>query len=350
MTPRNSSASLPKLSVRTIGDLLSAVPYLLGFHPTESIVVVGFDGKRLTFAVRVDLPGADTDPPDRDALAAHIASVLSRQDIDAVTVIGYGPDRSVAPAVASVSAALDRSGLKVLDLLRVADGRYWSYVCDDPGCCSPDGNPYDPTSSEIAAAATYAGQVALPDRAALVRRVAPVEGASRASMRTAADRADRRLAALVGSTPHGDRRRVLREAGETAVRESLARYRVGGRLTDDEVAWLSLLLVHVPVRDYAWERIGIEDWQIELWSDVVRRASPDLVAAPASLLAFAAWRTGQGALASVALERARAAVPDYSMALLLEEVLRNGIPPAWFDDWPSPAVGPGLDAEPDAKP
>jgi hypothetical protein len=52
------------------------------------------------------------------------------------------------------------------------------------------------------------------------------------------------------------------------------------------------------------------------------------VAAPASLLAFVAWQAGDGALANVALDRALADNPRYSMALLLREALDAGAPPA----------------------
>jgi hypothetical protein len=61
------------------------------------------------------------------------------------------------------------------------------------------------------------------------------------------------------------------------------------------------------------------------------------VPAPACLLAFAAWRSGHGALASVAVDRALARDPAYSMAVLLEDVLRYGLPPAALDGWPAPA-------------
>lgn len=56
---------------------------------------------------------------------------------------------------------------------------------------------------------------------------------------------------------------------------------------------------------------------------------------------FAAWRAGYGALAAVALERVLAARPDYSLALLLDDLLRRGVPPSELDGWP--AVGfPGV--------
>jgi Domain of unknown function (DUF4192) len=127
---------------------------------------------------------------------------------------------------------------------------------------------------------------------------------------------------------------VLR-AGKAAVREALARGETGGRLTDDEVGWLTLLLAHRPVRDFAWQRTTPDAWQIALWTDVLRRAAPDLAAAPASLLAFAAWRSGHGALASVSLERALGADPRYPLALLLDDFLRRGLAPSTLDGWPA---------------
>lgn len=324
-----SPIELPKLSVRSTTDLLAAVPYLLGFHPSESVVVIAFRGPRVVFAARGDLPDPASAELGPQAAAAHIAAVVARQGADAATVIGYGPAERVTPFVTEVGTALESRGVRVIDTLRVTDGRFWSYVCDDPGCCPPEGTPFDPSTSHIAAAATLAGQVALPDRATFVRRLDPVTGPARESMSRATERAEERLATLLTAAPAADRLsgRTLRVVGTAAVREAMDRHRDGCRLTDDELAWLSVLVSHVVVRDYAWERIGDEPWHVELWTDVVRRAEPQLVAAPASLLAFAAWRIGHGALANLAVERALACDPGYSMAQLMSEALQRGLPP-----------------------
>ena len=61
---------------------------------------------------------------------------------------------------------------------------------------------------------------------------------------------------------------------------------------------------------------------------MVRRAQPGYVPAPAALLAFVAWQSGDGALANVALDRALADDPRYSMALLLRQVITAGAPPS----------------------
>jgi hypothetical protein len=268
--------------------------------------------------------------------------VVDRQQVDAATVIGYGEAARVTPTVLRVSAALRDVGVDVLDELRVTEGRYWSYLCQDPSCCPPDGLPCDPMGA-VAAAATYAGQVALPDRESMADALAPVAGTQRDDLRAATRRAQQRLADLWERVAPKDGpdteeafARQVRRTGRAAVREAVGRYRAGDRLSDDEVAWLGVLLVYLPVRDYAWERTGAEEWHVALWTDVVRRMEPAYVAGPACLLAFAAWRTGQGALAAIAVERARAQDPDYPMAVLIGDVLRYALPPSSIDaDWPA---------------
>ena len=111
----------------------------------------------------------------------------------------------------------------------------------------------------------------------------------------------------------------------------IARYRDGGRFTsDDEIARITVALRDLRVRDDAWARMdpAHAGAHQRLWTDVVRRARPGYVAAPAALLAFVAWQSGDGALANVALDRALADDLRYSMALLLRQVITAGAPPS----------------------
>jgi len=84
------------------------------------------------------------------------------------------------------------------------------------------------------------------------------------------------------------------------------------------------------VRDDAWARMdpAHRDAHSRLWTGLVRRAQPGYVAAPASLLAFTAWQSGNGALANIALDRALADTPGYSMAGLIRQAVEAGLPPA----------------------
>ncbi|GGT68448.1 DUF4192 domain-containing protein [Actinomadura citrea] len=304
---------MTSLVIRSAQDAIAAVPYLLGFHPARSLVVIGFEGRsRGTCAVRLDLPSADA--------AGRVAAVLSGNGFARSLLLGYGPAGEVAEAARPMRAALAAAGVPVAEAIRVADGRWWSLTCDDV-CCPPEGTPYDIHASTVAAEATFGGHVALADRAELVASVQPLDGAARAAMHRATERAEQRCLARPPSSAEDDLAFVL------AV---LARARTGSRPTDDEVAWLGLLLADLRVRDETWTRLDADApaADIAFWRDIVRRVDPAHVPAPASLLAFAAYSAGDGGLANVALQRALDTDPAYSMAVILREVVNAGIPPA----------------------
>jgi len=110
---------------------------------------------------------------------------------------------------------------------------------------------------------------------------------------------------------------------------------------DDEVAALLVALADVPTRDLAagWvrtdhgqrsaEAAGAGDPAVQqLWAELTRRAPRPYDAAPASLLAHAAWLSGHGALARVAVDRALRSDPTYRLALLLQRLLDRGVGPS----------------------
>jgi hypothetical protein len=346
-----SSPTPHHFTVRSPADLLALVPYLVGYHPIHRLVAVGVHHAKPVFVASGDLPEPGTPPQQIRALLDHVAHLLARQHATAVIVIGYGSAEQIDPVMAGIQDVFATHQIQLHDALRVTDNRYVSYLCDNPDCCPPDGVPFDPTSSVLATRATVAGLVAWPDRAALAALVAPVSGAARTAMRLATERTQAQLTGLVadaddhgsaGRQPHLDREAELanlgarlRQAGHHAVQQAFDRYEHGATLNDDQVARLTLLLAHLPVRDDAWQRTDGRDEHIALWTDLTRRARPDLVPAPASLLAFAAWRSGNGALANVALDRALAADASYRLALLLADLLAQGVPPSALDGWPA---------------
>jgi hypothetical protein len=219
-------------------------------------------------------------------------------------------------------------------LLRADDSRYWSYVCDQPECCPPEGTPFDVTGHPAARALRAAGGEVLGSRDDLAATVAAAGGqrgrAMRRSTRQAlaniAQCAARMSRAGVPVPPH----RLTGVLGQLAVREAIRRYRAGEPVDPEDAAWLTVALRQLRVRDDAWARMDTEhrDAHQRLWTDLTRLARPGYVAAPASLLAFVAWQSGDGALANVALDRALADNPHYSMALLLRDALDAGAPPA----------------------
>jgi hypothetical protein len=331
-TPRADEAYVtcqePKvLRVGSAASLLAAVPVLLGFQPPEPcLVVIGTvpPRSRVALTLRYDIDGTGY-----RELARHAASLLGAQEIREACVVGYGPGRLVTPAADALRARFSKAGITVREALRVQDGRYWSYACADPECCPPDGTEFDLAAHPITR--RYAHLV-LASREALAARVAPVTGDAADSMRKATTAARRRAGRLAGGAgKDGGRRRGLLQPGLQAVTDALRLYRAGGRFeSHDDAAWLALVLQSLRVRDDAWARMDpahVKD-HLRLWTDLTALARPGYAAAPASLLAFTAWQDGDGALANVALDRALADDPDYSMARLLRDALDAGAPPS----------------------
>ena len=68
----------PVARLRNPGELLAAVPYLIGFHPRDSLLFIAFggsSGRRIELTQRVDLPGADDAAVVCRALAANVLRV-----------------------------------------------------------------------------------------------------------------------------------------------------------------------------------------------------------------------------------------------------------------------------------
>src|SRR4051794_5957569 len=74
-----------KISSHT--GIAAAVPYLLGFIPNDSLVVIGLEGDRdrMTFTMRVDLPTAQ----DRAAVVCDVARRMLASGVDRVLVLTY---------------------------------------------------------------------------------------------------------------------------------------------------------------------------------------------------------------------------------------------------------------------
>lgn len=295
---------------------------------------VGGPHSRIRLAFRYDLP----DPPEEGLaadIATHATTVLARQQLTLAIAIGYGRGRQVTPVADVLIPALREAGIQVQDVLRVQDGRYWSYLCADPGCCPPDGVPFDPAGHPASAVLAEAGLTVHGNRAELAATLAPAVDCAKPmseAVERAQDRATRLVTDAFADSRYGDVFQPVADAGRRSVRLAVTRYRRGGQLTDnhDELAWLGVALTDMRVRDDAWARMDPEfnaDHQ-RLWADLVRHLPSQYVPAPAALLAFTAWQAGEGALASLAIERALTADPDYSMAQLVADALHAGLPPS----------------------
>ena len=322
------------LRVGSPADMLAIVPHLLGFVPDHSLVIVGARGARHRIGVtfRYDLP----DPSDRQAaasIASHAVSVLASQQFTTAVVIGYGPGPLVTPIADAIRQTISETDLELRDVLRVHDGRYWSYLCTNPSCCPPAGVPFDLDGHPASVAMTATtGHGVLASRDELAATIAPLTGPAADTMRQETARAERIAARLITRTATtGSSARPLIDRGLTAVQTAITTYRDDRAIElRGQFAWLALTLTSLPVRDDAWARMDPTHARAHqrLWTDLVRHAQPGYIAAPAALLAFTAWQNGNGALANLALDRALTDTPGYSMAQLLRDAIDAGAPPS----------------------
>jgi hypothetical protein len=321
-----------RMRIQTPVDLLALVPCLFGFHPEDSLVLVTDSTARQPVNVRVDLP---VDDDEIDELVAHLADVVGRNGVRLVTVVCYTDDAALAGGVFErLEARLRGAGVRVGEAVRADGSRYWSLTGCTGACCPADGTPYDLSSHPFTAQAVLDGRVTLGSRRQLADSLVGADPDAVEAVQAAADAALTRLAAAARSPlgpPAPEALRTYLVSEGHWVEHRVRRFLDDGAPPDaHDVGRLLVGLAQVEVRDVAWATMDGDNARqhVELWRAVVRDSPRDLLAPPAALLGFAAWLSGDGALAWCAVDRCQEAEPDYSLALLLTDALSAAVPPS----------------------
>ncbi|OLT26361.1 hypothetical protein BJF83_21410 [Nocardiopsis sp. CNR-923] len=312
-----------QITVTSPNDTLAMMPYLVGTPPDPGLVVLTMKDHRVGSALCRDLHQTSTGG-ERLAEAAITHAVA--EGSDACYVVGYGSGAQVTAYIDAITAAARRHGLTVVDALRVCDGRYWSYQCTDSGCCPPEGTPIDPHRSTLPAELVLRGLTPEPYRHPTT---AP---AARGLEPDASVRPEELTAATVEAEDAflWDRAaQTVNDHGAAAVREAIDAALTGtGARGVTHLVRLAVALRDVQVRDAVWSAITPETARthLDLWSRVTRTAATGDRAAPASLVAVAAWQHEDLSLAQAALDVALTADPHYTMAQLVQQALIVGLP------------------------
>ncbi len=345
---RTTSVSLSEPS-----ETLAAVPYLLGFCPSESLVLlsVGSAGAspQLELTVRLDLPdrgayhalldyivrgpvlqrrteglvvavvgGTGTSPPDD-----HEAGEAGLDD-DPIPCpwaedVPETPDLPHQDFIEELQRSLTMRGVEVLHALWTEKVR-----ADEPWECYRDASCHgtipDPKASALAATLAAAGTVTYSSREELQALLTP-ENSHLLSDRAA------RLDQL-----HEERELdpVDVNSDVATVLGAIRRTGQGSALTEDDHLRVLCALADTRVRDVVLGTALESTARAaeELWIGLLRKTPEPELADVAALLAFSAYVRGDGALAGVALERIEATRPEHALGQLLRQALDAALPPA----------------------
>ncbi|WP_432088184.1 DUF4192 domain-containing protein [Streptomyces sp. bgisy095] len=373
-----------QITLRGPAELADALPFMLGFHPTDSVVLVALHGERGRFGGRIRL-GIPSSPREWASTADHLAECL----VEGGTRAGARPDGIVVflcqdpapgetgrrvmerlrPFSQRLRIACGALDIPVYEAICISDGLYFSYCCPDVRCCPPDGTPLALSGTTVmAATATYAGVRLRGSLRDMEARLKPAGGAGEEEQRAALDAAAASIVPRILEGAEDRGRTELREETLRVAREILRRFAtpntpkspkprantanppgvsIPGKtvadtaegdadddalITPDEAAALIIGLQDRVTRDRAAE--WMEGWEgtaaLRLWRVLARRCvTPyqEHAAAPLTLAGWTAWSTGDEPTARVALGLALEADPEYVFAQLLHQACNEGLDP-----------------------
>ncbi|MFF1508394.1 DUF4192 domain-containing protein [Streptomyces sp. NPDC058326] len=372
-----------QITLRGPAELADALPFMLGFHPTDSVVLVALHGERGRFGGRVRL-GIPSAPHEWASTAGHLAECLidgggrSGTRPDGIVVFlcqdpragetGRGVMERLRPFSQHLRTACGALDIPVYEALCISDGLYFSYCCPDTRCCPPDGTPLALSGTSVmAAAAAYAGLQVRGSLRDMEGRLKPSGGPAEEEQRAALDATAAAIVPRILEGAEGKGREEVRETTLRLARAVLRRFvnpkrpsqvgpsgptdrtgqlnvaragagTVEGDAADDalvgidEAAALIIGLQDRVTRDRAAE--WMEGWEgtaaLRLWRVLARRCvSPyqEHAAAPLTLAGWVAWSTGDEPTARVALGLALDADPEYVFARLLHQACNEGLDP-----------------------
>lgn len=350
-----------QVTLRSPAELADALPYLLGYRPEDSVVLVALHDRegrgRFGGRARLGIPVLPDDWPSAAQQLAHgLVDGSRRRGARPEAMIAYvvqepaggetGRDvmerlRPLAQLLRTACGSLD---VPVVEALCISDGRFWSYCCASPVCCPAEGRTMGlPGTSVLAAAAAYAGLQVRGTLKEFRVRLSPRETSDVLAQEAALDAASSALVPRILSGGTRDdvaaetlalAERVmtrLAEATPVAATQVVDR-RDDELLEHDEAAALILGLQDRTTRDRAaaWMEGPEAAVALRLWRALARRcvgSYGEHAAAPLTLAGWVAWSTGDQLEAREALAMALAADPEYLFARLLHQACNDGIDP-----------------------
>lgn len=327
-SPHQPPAEHPHhLSVDGPGDLIAAIPALLGFVPENSLVLVCLVDGTVEAVMRHDLlDHADGHRvhPDMFGILERFADVCEREGVGDTVAVVIGADTEPGDHWSLVDTLDDELAVRNVRLAdahfveRIEPGERWTslrpFVAGGP---LEKGILPDPYSSSVTAAHVLRGRQIHRSRDELARLLAPAGPEAQAALAQARERA-----------AYADNRSDADALSD--VLTYLAEASGSGDVPVVAAADVSVCLERIDVRDVAlaFSLTELAPGAELMWEYLTRTLTGAAVADPATLLAYGAYLHGEGPLAGVALDIARSADPSHRLSALLDTSLQNGMRPS----------------------
>lgn len=151
-----------RIVLRGPADVVLAVPSLLGFQPEQSLVGLWLseEDSSVICTVRLDL-----ETPTAEMLR-HVHRVAASTGSSRLLLIAYPEsltqwiDSTDEDRLLDLDRQLSTADVRITDALVVCEGRYWSMLCADPGCCPIGGQPVPDAVSPLTLDLIGAGHIA----------------------------------------------------------------------------------------------------------------------------------------------------------------------------------------------
>ncbi|MCL2652549.1 MAG: DUF4192 domain-containing protein [Propionibacteriaceae bacterium] len=298
----NSSKTTPvRLRAGSPAQLVATLPYLFGFRPDNSVIILGLQGRRIDGTARVDASVVLAAGFDVEVLRGRLSSITAPSH--QIIVVAWIDD--VDDARRAINVVGNATGLPDMAVI-VSHGR-----------CQADGGPWQECVDHLAEA-DEAGLTVLDSRDALEASVAGPSDAEWATMADAWACACHSVEALTPGKQRARARRLMEQGLE-----------VPGGLSSESCLELAALARQGHVRDVMTALITIKSARhhTELWRLVVTKAPAEAAPAVLGLLGLAAWLMGEGALQVCCMQRGLAIDPSHSLLRLIEAINVMGVHP-----------------------
>ncbi|HBJ73767.1 MAG TPA: hypothetical protein DDY88_08730 [Actinobacteria bacterium] len=316
---------IPAPVLRSPDHLLAAIPFLLGFRPAASVVVIWIHSGDITLTQRVDWPEKEA-ALDLTHWAQAVVRAARHVTAQGAVLVGYPPAPTSALAgdcggpLVSLGEGIDQTKTELLDSMLVLDDG-WLRVLGEPGAGEGQLRPFDlQITADVSDDFLYSGWSFATSREEVCAEFASVESAP--------------------SSTH-DEEQLLHEhfndidpASIEVWREDLIHRLLNclesGTVEPEGNGLFVTGLRDIRVRDSVlWHLAQQLDPSTSLIAlRTVVRALPTGHRAPtATVAAICAWLLGDGVRASAAVDIALSEEPDYGLAQLVSTALVNGLPP-----------------------